>query len=76
MKKLRILLTFCCILFFVSGFNAQTKEEDDLQELLNQIRREKFDNILPQVMRENNIDMWIHVFREGSPDPLSSQLGS
>ena len=76
MKKLRILLTFCCILFFVSGFNAQTKEEDDLQELLNQIRREKFDNILPQVMRVNNIDMWIHVVREGSPDPLSSQLGS
>jgi len=76
MKRIRILLTFCCILFLVSGFSAQAKEKGDLDELLNQIRREKFDVILPQVMRENNIDMWIHVFREESPDPLSSQLGS
>ncbi len=76
MNIIRILLTFCCILFPVFGLNAQTKEEANLQELLNQIRREKFELILPQVMRENNIDIWIHVFRDGSPDPLSSQLGS
>jgi hypothetical protein len=76
MNKTRILLTFFCMLLLVPGFYAQTKENNDLQELLNQIRREKFDNILPQVMRENNVDMWIHVLREGSPDPLSSQLGS
>ena len=70
------MLTFLCVLWLVAGFNGQTKENNELKELLNQIRREKFDNILPQVMRENNIDMWIHVLREESPDPLSSQLGS
>jgi Xaa-Pro aminopeptidase len=26
-------------------------------------------------MRENNIDMWIHVIREGNPDPLEVDLG-
>ena len=76
MNKAKILFTFFCIFLIVPGFYAQTKEKNDLQELLNQIRREKFDVILPQVMRENKIDMWIHVLREGSPDPLSSQLGS
>lgn len=76
MIKMRLLLTFLFMLLLVPGFHAQTKEKNDVQELLNQIRREKFDNILPQVMRENKIDMWIHVLREGSPDPLSSQLGS
>jgi hypothetical protein len=56
--------------------SQQAKEEDDLKELNNQIRREKFDLVLPQVMRKNNIDMWIHVMREGSPDPMRDELGS
>ncbi|NOR15510.1 MAG: hypothetical protein GQ544_07390 [Candidatus Aminicenantes bacterium] len=76
MNKTKVLITFCLILFLVLGIHAQNKEKDNLQELMNQILREKFDIILPQVMRENNIDMWIQVFREGNPDPLSSNLGS
>jgi len=44
-------------------------------EILNLIRREKFDIVLPQAMRKNNIDMWIHVMREGNPDPLRLDLG-
>ena len=76
MSKLKIFLTFFCMLFLVHGLHAQKREPEDTVELMNQIRREKFDLILPQVMRENNIDMWIHVLREGNPDPLSSNLGS
>ncbi len=44
-------------------------------EMLNLIRREKFDIILPKAMKENGIDMWIHVMREGNPDPLAIDLG-
>lgn len=44
-------------------------------EMLNLIRREKIDLILPSAMRENNIDMWIHIIREGNPDPLAIDLG-
>jgi Xaa-Pro aminopeptidase len=44
-------------------------------EMLNLIRREKFDIVLPKAMRENQIDMWIHVMREGNPDPLALDLG-
>ena len=32
-------------------------------EVLDHIRREKFDLILPQVMRDHGVDMWIHVIR-------------
>ncbi len=32
-------------------------------EMLNHIRREKFDLVLPRVMREREVDMWIHVIR-------------
>jgi hypothetical protein len=55
---------------------VQDRKEEDLEELMNRIRREKFDLTLPQVMREHKIDMWIQVMREGSPDPLASDLGS
>ena len=33
------------------------------KEMLDHIRREKFDLVLPLVMREHKIDMWIHVIR-------------
>lgn len=42
---------------------------------MNQIRNDKFDLILPEVMRENKIDMWIVMCREGSFDPLYPDLG-
>ena len=42
-------------------------------ELMNQIRREKFDLVLPDAMRKNNIDMWIHVMRESIPDRFGSE---
>jgi Xaa-Pro aminopeptidase len=44
-------------------------------ELMNQIRQEKFDLVLPEVMRENRIDMWITVNREGFDDPLTEDFG-
>jgi len=46
-------------------------------ETNNQIRREKFDLVLPQAMKKNNIDMWIHVMRIAIPDPFGAEdLGS
>ena len=43
----------------------------------NQIRRDKFDIVLPQVMRKRGIDMWIHVVREAIPDSFGAdELGS
>jgi len=55
--------------------NEQELEKLSTEELINQIRRDKYDLILPQVMREHNIDMWIHVMREGIPDPMRDELG-
>jgi hypothetical protein len=46
-------------------------------ETNNQIRREKFDLVLPEVMKKNGVDMWIHVMRETIPDPFGAEdLGS
>lgn len=45
-------------------------------ETMNQIRRDKFDLVLPEAMRENGIDMWITMIREGHYDPLYDDLGA
>jgi Xaa-Pro dipeptidase len=44
-------------------------------ERLDLICREKFDISLPKALRENQIDMWIHVVKLGNPDALALDLG-
>ena len=51
----------------------------DEVKLLNHIRLERFYLILPRVMRDHDIDMWIHVIRPwswGGTDPLRYEFGS
>jgi hypothetical protein len=76
MNKVKIFLSFFCLLFLVHGLHAQKRESEDTVELMNQIRRDKFDIYLPQVMRENKIEMWIHVTRPWATDPLAYEFGS
>jgi hypothetical protein len=80
---LSIFLGFC---FFAMAHSVpidaeeqsqQIKEEDNLKEWNNQIRRDKFDIVLPEAMRKNSVDMWIHVMREKISDPFGAEeLGS
>lgn len=68
------LLVFC---LQFSGLPAQVQEPEDRTEWNHRIRREKFDLVLPAIMRKNGIDMWIHVMRESIPDPFGAEeLGS
>ena len=55
----------------VAGAQEAHRRFDDLCLM----RQQKFDRILPQVMRENHIDMWIIAEREGHYDPMVDQLG-
>jgi Xaa-Pro aminopeptidase len=45
-------------------------------ETLHLLRREKLNLVLPGAMRDNGVDMWIHVIRAGNPDPLEANFGS
>jgi len=73
MYKARNVLTFLCMLFVAQGLHAQRQELEAFPALMNLIRGEKFDVILPQVMEDNGIDMWIHVIR--GEDPLNFEFG-
>jgi hypothetical protein len=57
--------------------DQKSQEEADIREWNNQIRREKFDMVLPIAMQKNDVDMWIHVMRLAIPDDFGAEeLGS
>lgn len=67
-----------CLLFvliLLTALPSSAQEAAHRWRKLNQIRRDKFDLVLPAVMRENGIDMWIIMCREGNFDPIYEFLG-
>jgi hypothetical protein len=68
-----------CALTLVLGSvplsEANAQEARRRWERMCQIRNDKFDLILPEVMRENGISMWITTVREGDYGPLYEDLG-
>jgi Xaa-Pro dipeptidase len=80
----RAVLSLLIVAFVVLAPLATTARADDVRvldararwETLNLIRQDKFDLILPEAMRDNGVDMWIHVIRWGDPDPLELDLGA
>jgi hypothetical protein len=75
MRRQMSLFLLFYVVFFITGLQAQKREPGDTVELMNEIRRDKFDIYLPQVMKENRIDMWIHVIRPWATDPLAYEFG-
>ncbi len=74
----RVILFLFALMFTVPVVNAQqplpqrTPETD--AEALSLMRSEKLDLTLPGAMRDNDVDMWIQVSREGW-DPMALQFG-
>ena len=75
MNKLRFWLPILSIAFLVQGANGQTLTHETLETMMRQIRRDKFDHVLPRAMRDNHVDMWVHVVRDRNPDPIARDLG-
>ena len=75
MEKKRILAAITCVAAVIPGFAVEAQEARARAEMLDLIQREKFDVVLPGVMRDNGVDMWIHVIRDGDPDALALDLG-
>lgn len=72
---LRNLIYSLTLVLMISPIMLQAQEARKRWERMGQIRRDKFDLVLPEVMRENAIDMWIVMMKEGHLDPLYEDLG-
>ena len=69
---MRAITVFLVLLVTISSFGQEAMRR---WRKMNQVRNDKFDLVLPEVMRENQIDMWIITNREGNLDPLYSDMG-
>ena len=69
---MRNILTLLILIISVNTFSQESMRR---WRKLNQVRSDKFDLVLPEAMRENNIDMWIVTNREGNFDPLYTDMG-
>lgn len=69
------LLVALALLVSMPATPAQGQVARQRFEQLCQIRQDKLDLILPSAMRENGIDMWIVISREGRDDPNDALLG-
>jgi len=74
----RVAIFFFSVMITVSNSHAQSAEVTAKAgaEIIHLIRKEKLDLILPGAMRDNDVDMWIHVVRQGDPDPMAVEFGS
>lgn len=70
--KMKNLVTLILLVTSLSSFSQEAMRR---WRKLNQVRADKFDLVLPEAMRENNIDMWILTNREGNFDPLFTDMG-
>ena len=74
-SRLRVSITIIILFNFIELLYAEFPQIKNLDNMLNQIRKDKFDYVLPQVMRQNNVDMWVHIIRARKPDALAKDLG-
>lgn len=69
---MKIVLSIVVFFLTASSFSQEAMRR---WRKMNQVRNDKFDLVLPEVMRENDIDMWIITNREGNLDPLYADMG-
>ena len=60
------------ILIFMTTFslNSQILNEKERANKINEILKNRFDNVLPELMDKTEIDMWILISREYNEDPV------
>ncbi len=75
MSKKSVLTLFFTLIVLFSAYYVYAQKSKQRYEMLRLIRHEKFDLVLPGAMRDNNVDMWIHVVESGNKDPLALDLG-
>ena len=57
MRAIRFAAICLAIITFSQTYDAQAQTLREAWEMLSLIRKEKFDIVLPKVMKEHNIDM-------------------
>ena len=66
---------FYVIFFFALSLNSQNiLNERERAIVINEILKDRFDNLLPKLMDRTGIDMWILISREYNEDPVLKNM--
>ena len=66
---------FFVIFFFALSLNSQNiLNERERAVVINEILKDRFDNLLPKLMDRTGIDMWILISREYNEDPVLKNM--
>ncbi|WP_425237324.1 M24 family metallopeptidase [Ulvibacterium sp.] len=63
-------LSLFFFLLYLSLFSQQILPEIERAKVIDEILADRFNNLLPQLMDETDIDMWILISREYNEDPV------
>jgi len=72
---MRWLPVFSALMVVLLSGQSLAQKSQQNYEIMRMIRHQKFDLILPGALRDNNVEMWIHVVKSGQRDPLQLDLG-
>lgn len=75
MPSRRVFAALGMLLVLSTSVIATAQRSKQSYEIMRLIRSEKMDLVLPGAMRDNGVDMWIHVVQSGNKDPLALDLG-
>jgi Xaa-Pro aminopeptidase len=67
--------TLLLAVMLTAALPAEAQEARRRWEMERQIRLDKFEQVLPRAMRDNDIDMWLVAVKENHYDPLWKDLG-
>ncbi|MEM6703549.1 MAG: M24 family metallopeptidase [Acidobacteriota bacterium] len=74
-SSVRRLASAAVLASLLAAVPAAAQEAQRRWETMRQIRLDKFDLVLPEVMRENGVDMWITMIREANYGSLHADFG-
>ncbi|MAV81225.1 MAG: Xaa-Pro aminopeptidase, partial [Flavobacteriales bacterium] len=64
--NLVVILSF----FLQSSFSQDILDLKERASVIKEIQKDRIENLLPQLMEETGIDMWIIIAREYNEDPI------
>jgi Xaa-Pro aminopeptidase len=75
MRSIRVVTLLSVVLGSLYVPSSAAQESRRRWEMQRQIRLDKFEQVLPAVMRRHGIDMWIVAMKENHREPLWEDLG-
>ena len=63
-------ITLFLLLFFQFSFSQNIIELKNRATIIKEIQKDRIENLLPALMKETEIDMWIIITREYNEDPI------